>query len=461
VRVDNSAESGATAGAGTNVTVGNSGGASGTAWSSVSIGSGVTLRYDNAQSAHGGWSIRHAVGATSAQGLLFWDSTALGSRPRLWLRLYVRFSSVATARDLVRVRAAGTQVLRVRMGAGGQLELRNSANGISTTSGGTTLAANTWYRIETDVRPGATQTNTVRVFVGDSTSLFTSMSATDNYSSATTVDEITWGNAAAASNLPDSWLDDLAAGDVDWLGPAAVSAAGNIAGEVDQAAAGGGIKESEPVGAGETSTSVGGFGGKTGSGSLAAAVESAVAGAGVKSRTAGVVGDLSTVPAGGGTKTGVALPVVESSAVVVGGGVKTCTAVVAVETATAAAGAGGKTGIGAAGETSTAAGGVGGKFRPGAPAAELDTAGAGAGVKTVGAGVGSEADGVPGGVGEWAYLGEPALEVDTAWATTVVPPARPVDTRRVRAGTTTSSVRATSTTKAARAGSTTAGVRIR
>lgn len=196
----------------------------GTAFTSVTIGTGVTVKYDTAQAMHGSYSVRHATGGTSAQGLMTWGSAVIGTPARLYGRFYLRMSAIGTARPIYRVRANGasTQVLRVQVSATGAIELRNSGNTVVATTTAT-ISASTWYRIEVDARAGASITNTVRLYAGDSTTLIEEISALSNYSGNSTVDEVALGNAANATNLPNAWYDSFKVSDAAWVGPEVTS----------------------------------------------------------------------------------------------------------------------------------------------------------------------------------------------------------------------------------------------
>lgn len=202
----------------TTVSVANSGGTSGTAWTDVTIVTGGTLVYDTAQAMHGTTALRHQTGATSGTTTMSWDSTVVGNVARLYGRFYLRLSTNGSARSLARVRNGFTQVMRIQMAAGGALEMRNTGNSVVATSSGT-LAINTWYRIEYDCRPGTSQTNTIRVYTGDSTTVLFEFSGTGDFSSGTTVNEATFGNNGAAANLTAAWYDSMAASDTGWIGP--------------------------------------------------------------------------------------------------------------------------------------------------------------------------------------------------------------------------------------------------
>jgi hypothetical protein len=207
----------------TTVTTGNSGGSSGTAWDTVNIGTDATLVYDTAQASHGSLSMRHATGATSTTANAIWD-TAIGTPvARLYGRIYIRSADMTNNRSILRIRTGTTQIVRLQINASGELELRNSANTAVDTST-TVLSDNTWYRIEFDVRPGNPVTNTVNLYVGDSTSLTEALSASSNYSSGTTIDEFGVGNFAAGANAPSTWFDSIQINDSGLPGPATVDA---------------------------------------------------------------------------------------------------------------------------------------------------------------------------------------------------------------------------------------------
>lgn len=203
----------------TTVTEANSGGASGTAWETVDIDATGALVYDTAQAAHGTYSMRHTMGVTSGQARAIWEAATIGSVARLYGRLYIRSSDMTSSRSICRIRGNNTQIVRLQIDATGHLELRNSGNTVVDTST-TVLADDTWYRLEFDVRPGNPVTNTVNIYVGDSTSLTEAVSASSNYSTQVVVDEFGVGNFANASNTPNTWFDSIQVNDTGLPGPA-------------------------------------------------------------------------------------------------------------------------------------------------------------------------------------------------------------------------------------------------
>jgi hypothetical protein len=221
VRLGNTAEGGSDE---TTVTTGNSGGSSGDAFGGVTIGTNASAVFDTAQAAQGSLSYRLATGGTSTTVFLQWTFTGVA---RIFFRAYFRLASVGAARSLIRIRAAGAQVARIALSASDTLELRNGGNSVVDTSTAT-VSANTWYRIEGDITVGTSQSGTVNLYTGESTTLTEAVTATATYGSGT-ADEIHYGQVVNASNLANLWLDGLDVNDVGLPGPAVVSAAAECA----------------------------------------------------------------------------------------------------------------------------------------------------------------------------------------------------------------------------------------
>jgi hypothetical protein len=205
------------------ISTANSGGDSGTAWDTVNVGTDATLVYDTAQPAHGTYSMRHATGATSTTANAIWDDAIGTPVARLYGRIYLRSGDMTSTRSILRIRTGTTQIVRLQINASGELELRNSANSVVDTST-TVFSDDTLYRIEFDVQPGNPVTNTVNIYVGDSTTLTEAVSASSNFSAGTSIDEFGVGNFAAGSNIPATWFDDIQINDSGLPGPAVTNA---------------------------------------------------------------------------------------------------------------------------------------------------------------------------------------------------------------------------------------------
>lgn len=214
------AEAGATAGDETTVTAGNAGTDGPT---SVGTVTGGTRVFDNAQAMHGSWSCRLATGATSGTSNLTWGATRIANPAQAWFAIYYRFSEMLSNRSIARVRNGTTQIIRVHRTADGRLELRDGGNSVAgggTATGTVSMVADTWYRIEIHAVPGTTSTCTLRLYAGDSATLLDEVSALDDYGAVATVNELTVGNIAAGSAIPNYWVDSVRFSDVGWIGPA-------------------------------------------------------------------------------------------------------------------------------------------------------------------------------------------------------------------------------------------------
>jgi hypothetical protein len=218
--VTNTAEGGTV---GVTVSTGNSGGASGTAFSAVNKSATATQTYDNTQAMHGTKSI-HCV----CPGNTFARVTLSGASSTSYAaRMYIRFNALP---------GAGAEPL-LAIGPGGigcYLETTNKL-GIHSNTGAllnafaTTLSVGVWYRLEVEMTAGTTTTNGYiagRYFLGDATTpADTAYSSSTKNTGTVAVASADFGvtspNIGAAFDL---WMDDLAISDgaVTPIGPAAV-----------------------------------------------------------------------------------------------------------------------------------------------------------------------------------------------------------------------------------------------
>ena len=416
MRVENTAEGGTN---GSLVTVANSGGGSGTAWTTVSIGLTAAFAYDTSTAGYGSTSYRTANGITLGANYVAWDSTVVGAVPRMYGRMYVRLSTGGYLRELARWRSGATQVARLRVNTSGALELRTTSGGAPTTGGvgSVFLAANIWYRIEWDIRPGSTQTNTIRLYAGHSTAVLETITGTGDFSTATTINEQAIGQLTTAVLLPDMWLDSIVATDVGWPGPALVTGAAVRAAEPGQARPGSGAR-SGPAGRGSELDAVRpGAGRKMLPGSRPVGTEVARPGAGLRTAVAGRVLQAEQARPGAGVRTSSTVRAAAVEHGCPGAGLKLGAATRASGTEQARSGAGVKHGAGYKGgdgeqaRPGTVAVTIG---APGSQAAEAEMGRPGGGLLATAAGRGAGAERAMAGTGRVAGAGGTALEGDTA-----------------------------------------------
>lgn len=135
---------------GTTVTVGNSGGLSGSPWDTVTIGTGCTLTADNSDpAAHGPECYLVTSGATAAASWVAWTATTFSNSPTtLYVRVYVRLDALPPGNFRLfnwnqgTTLCAGLNVLTT-----GQVRLINSASGTVWTST-SAIPTGQWVRIE-------------------------------------------------------------------------------------------------------------------------------------------------------------------------------------------------------------------------------------------------------------------------------------------------------------------------
>lgn len=218
----NSAEGGSN---GTTVTTANSGGASGTPFDLVSIGSGGSIAYSTTEAMHGTCSICVA----NAAGVLTYFGFSGYSATQLVTRFYVRFDTLPGANGPVRlcdIRTGSTSVTRVVVDTGNHLVLQTN-NGGTTLKVFSPLSVGTWYRIEVATTNGTSAgTISMDYYLGDSTTPVETGYATTSANTGTTANltQVYYGSAAGPAAALTLYLDDIAVqdGTLTYLGPALV-----------------------------------------------------------------------------------------------------------------------------------------------------------------------------------------------------------------------------------------------
>jgi hypothetical protein len=227
----NTAES--TASTGTTVDTTNS--ATPNAWTSLTIGTGCTVTYDNAVTMKGAKNIKFAS-ATGQTNYAEWLGITGGSTAGAAVRFYFYMPAFAATTDQnilgIRTTGSGTALagLRINHTTGALIAYSDAAStALGTTTG--TLSANTLYRIEVAMTNPSTTTGTytLRVYAGDSTTAISNMSLD--------LTAVNLGSSAAGTFrfgrvgvLNDTWtiyMDDIAAqtGSATLIGPSVTNVA--------------------------------------------------------------------------------------------------------------------------------------------------------------------------------------------------------------------------------------------
>src|SRR5258706_6688481 len=151
----NSAEGGTS---GTNVTTGNSGGASGNAWDLVTATGGTAgiITFDNAHAAHGALGYNLSIGVTAAECYLQWLASLGGTFATLYSRAYVYLTANPGATfKLIRFLTAGSANGGVTITSAGKLATLNAA-GTAIATSTNSVPLNQWFRVEFDSTASAT-----------------------------------------------------------------------------------------------------------------------------------------------------------------------------------------------------------------------------------------------------------------------------------------------------------------
>lgn len=192
---------------GVTVTTGNSGGASGDAWTSVTLGGGSDVEYDTAQSAHGG--VSHLV--IPANNQTAWFRKDFTAASQAMASFYVRFPSApAVVTSICLVRNSTSTAASVRIDTNLQLRIYDGPGSNLQTF--TALSANTWYRVEVRVIKGTGSSDGTIEFayyVGDSGTAVESYSSAVRDTGTTDLVNIRYGRATGVADTTSFWIDSV------------------------------------------------------------------------------------------------------------------------------------------------------------------------------------------------------------------------------------------------------------
>jgi hypothetical protein len=213
--LSNSAEGGSN---GTGVTTGNSGGGSGDAWTSVSLGASTSATYDSTNPMHGSLAYSLAQSTNTGSGaLLRWNVSGVSSN-FLRVRFYLNtaaFFSAAGIMCWVTDPTNATPIARIGMNTSGKF-LVQQATASTLFTGTTTIPTSTWIRVEMIVIAGTTTTNgTIKFawYLGDSaTAQETFTNAATNTGTGGGFNTLSFGKPTGTWNTTTYW-DDFAADD--------------------------------------------------------------------------------------------------------------------------------------------------------------------------------------------------------------------------------------------------------
>jgi hypothetical protein len=211
---------------GTTITTGNSGGASGDAFSAVTIAGSTTETFSADHAAHGGLSMKIAETVAGSTRV---NWTGLGALTgSVYHRIYVWYDAFPTASGLifggVRTSTGAALSAQIRISGTGKIRVENAAAAfILALDGVVAIPLSQWARIEFRCK----SSTTVGEFEWKWWSSADSSGTPDETLSATgqvlgaDQDELRYGIVTNAPASPfTAYFDDMAVSTTDWIGPA-------------------------------------------------------------------------------------------------------------------------------------------------------------------------------------------------------------------------------------------------
>lgn len=212
----------------TTVSTGNSGGVSGNAFDSVSVGATASLQFSSAQAAHGTLSMLVQNGASSSSAHADW-TTSMGTQATIYWRAYCYMpGSAGSAWRMIQAETTGSHVGSVFI-SGTTIHLSYGSGFTSAGTLTTPVPTGQWFRLE-------------GYFTGDSSAGAVSASlytVTDSVTPAETktftglntgspMNQYQFGQLANASSLGPFYLDDIAVSSTGPIGPFTYPYLGNM-----------------------------------------------------------------------------------------------------------------------------------------------------------------------------------------------------------------------------------------
>lgn len=159
----------------TAVTAGNSGGASGDAFTTITKGASTQINFSATQEANGALSYQVVEPATTAAVYMEWGAAVVGGpHVTLYGRFYIYLPAApATAMYCMRLLSGATSGAGLRINTTRGLQWANGTTAVGTASSGAGLITlNTWTRVEWTVTlaTGATGSGTATLYTGNSLS---------------------------------------------------------------------------------------------------------------------------------------------------------------------------------------------------------------------------------------------------------------------------------------------------
>lgn len=208
--------------AGTPITPGNSGGASGNAWDANVVGANATDASDNQHSHSGTLSNQIATGITATTSYNKWTTT-VGTLVQHWFELYLYFTANPAASHRIYSGFAGATLgAAVRLGTTGPLTFLDTAGAaIPLCTTVNPIPLNHEFRIEGFIiGNAATGQVELKLFANaDDIAPLEVVTSAANVNTAGSISDYRFGMSSNLANIGPYWQDDCAVSDSGYLGP--------------------------------------------------------------------------------------------------------------------------------------------------------------------------------------------------------------------------------------------------
>jgi hypothetical protein len=211
----------------TTISTANSGGASGTAWSLVTIGASTTITFSNTQK-RGTLAMAILQPATYANTHVDWTGLAIAGGVDVYCRFYMWIPALPTVTStILRVKTqAAADCGYLQLTTSGFLRTLNAA-AATVATGAVAVPTSQWFRIETRIRASATVGQLEwRLFkTADSTTADEAPAASTSVVLGADIGELWWGDVSSPGHVSTTWFwDDIAASTAGWIGPSVAKA---------------------------------------------------------------------------------------------------------------------------------------------------------------------------------------------------------------------------------------------
>jgi hypothetical protein len=200
---------------GATVTTGNSGGNSGTAFNTVTLGTGA-LTYSIANPYNGQLSYALVPGSASNDYVAFTTNSTANCAARVYVYLTGQITAATQALRFGQT-SVGTQVLMMGLSSTGSNNVMLIQGNSSTSYTGTAfIPFNTWLRWEAACTVGTTTSNgiyTCTIYTGNTMNVVDTFSTTSGNLGTTNIGGVAFGKWSNTGNWPTSYFDDFIVND--------------------------------------------------------------------------------------------------------------------------------------------------------------------------------------------------------------------------------------------------------